>query len=316
MTFKPTLLAWILVLMTTTLHAQTPGKQMDKAPALLDFMCNDIKGRTSPANAIIAKPSPYNSKLVVFPYNKDAIFPINVFFNRYTHFEFEQGEKLIGLYVSDETEFERHVSVTGRDAMIRPRVRGVSGAATIITDRRRYQIELRDVSVCTQENQYQRVSWAVDSGIYEDARELSESQEGRGGRQPPQDKPIDTTLEPTQLQSQSINLSKLNTEYTIEGSDDIKPIMVMDDGVRTYLKFSEAVNVRPAMFAISQSGEPTVVEYAPSNSYLIAARIFEHGILLKLNKSEVRILSRRNKCGFWDFNCKRVNTSQVVGEGR
>lgn len=306
-------LVWMSVLLSCAVHAQTPGKSSDKAPALLDLMCNDIKGRTSPSNAIIAKPSPYNSKLVVFPYNKDAIYPINVFFNRYTHFEFEQGEKLIGLYVSDETEFERHVSVTGRDAMIRPRVRAVSGAATIITDRRRYQIELRDVSVCPQENQYQRVSWAVDSGIYEDGRELPIS---RLPQQPTEEKKVEVESESAQAQPFSINLSKLNTDYTIEGSDDIKPIMVMDDGVRTYLKFSEAVNVRPAMFAISQSGEPMVVEYAPTKSYLIAARIFEHGILLKLNKSEVRILSRRNKCGFLDFNCKRVNTSQILGEAR
>jgi type IV secretory pathway VirB9-like protein len=310
MSSKHALLVWILVFLACTTQAQTPAKTTDKPPVLLDFMCNDTKGRPSPVNAIIAKPSPYNSKLVVFPYNKDAIYSINVFFNRYTHFEFEQGEKLIGLYVSDETEFERHVSVTGRDAMIRPRVRAVSGSATIITDRRRYQIELRDVSVCPQENQYQRVSWAVDSGIYEDGRELPV---GKGAQQPSEEKRGDVQSEAALTPSFSINLNNLNTEYTVEGSDDIKPIMVMDDGVRTYLKFSEAVNVRPAMFAISQSGEPTVVEYAPTNSYLIAARIFEHGILLKLNKSEVRILSRRHKCGFWDFGCKRVNTSQVLG---
>jgi type IV secretion system protein TrbG len=314
----PFILTTLIAVFCISASAQTPGASKAQAeqplPSLVDYMCGtDSARRQGAANSIVAKPSPYSSKLVVFPYHKDAIYPVNTFFNRFTHFEFETGERLVGVFVSDETEFERHVAVTGRDAMIRPRTRGASGSATIITDRRRYQIELRDVSVCPQENQYQRVSWLVDQGIYEDASAIAAAPNTMVAKSAQQ---IEKAVEPTASTGLGIKLDKLNTDYTIEGSDEIKPVMVMDDGERTYLKFPDSMTLRPAMFAVSKAGEPQIVEYAAQNAYFISAQIFTHGILLKHDKSEVRILSKKSKCGFWNTSCKTVNTSQFLSEAR
>lgn len=312
------ILTTLITVLCMSANAQTPGSAKTQTaqplPTLVDYMCgSDSAHRQGAVNSIVAKPSPYSSKLVIFPYHKDAIYPVNTFFNRFTHFEFETGERLIGVFVSDETEFERHVAVTGRDAMIRPRVRGVSGAATIITDRRRYQIELRDVSVCPNENQYQRVSWMVDQGIYEDASAIGTAPSTTVSKS---NQISEKTTEPIASNGLGIKLDKLSTDYTIEGSDEIKPIMVMDDGERTYLKFADSMTLRPAMFAVSKEGEPQIVEYAAQNAYFISAQIFTHGILLKHDKSEVRILSKKSKCGFWNASCKTVNTSQFLSEAR
>ena len=62
----------------------------------LDLSCAAVRERgRSSDSAIIAKPLPHDSRLVIFPYDKNALFPINTIFNRFTHFEFESGEKIL-----------------------------------------------------------------------------------------------------------------------------------------------------------------------------------------------------------------------------
>ena len=125
----------------------------------LDLSCASVRERgRSSDSAIIAKPLPHDSRLVIFPYDKNALFPINTIFNRFTHFEFESGEKILASYINDDTEWEQKVAATGSDILVRPRIRGAIGSMTTITDRRRYQIDLLDVSGCPNESRYQRVS--------------------------------------------------------------------------------------------------------------------------------------------------------------
>jgi type IV secretory pathway VirB9-like protein len=119
------------------------------------------------ATAISPKAMPQDSRLVVYAYDANALYPVNAYFNRFTHFEFEPGESVVGSYINDDTEWEMKVAGTGRDVMLRPKVRGATGSMTTITDRRRYQIELFDVSVCASELRYQRVSWTYHDSVYE-----------------------------------------------------------------------------------------------------------------------------------------------------
>lgn len=143
------------------------------------------KGNTG-ISAISAKTMPQDSRLVVYAYDPNALYPVNAFFNRFTHFEFEPGETVVGSYINDDTDWEMKVSGTGRDVMLRPKVRGATGSMTTITDRRRYQIELFDVSVCASELRYQRVSWTYHDAVYENSQlmglsRMGSKQAGSGG---------------------------------------------------------------------------------------------------------------------------------------
>lgn len=141
--------------------------------------CTALREKTSYMGARIApKAMPQDSRLVVYAYDANALFPVNALFNRYTHFEFEPGETVVGSYINDETEWEMKVAGTGRDILVRPKVRGASGSMTTITDRRRYEVELFDVSMCANELRYQRVSWSYLDGTYENTKLLSETNAG------------------------------------------------------------------------------------------------------------------------------------------
>jgi type IV secretion system protein TrbG len=303
-------------------QAQSSNKRVERTPMpeLKDFGCILQKERgPSSLSSIVARPLPHDSRLVVFPYDRNALYPVNTLFNRFTHFEFEQGERILASYINDETEWEQRVGATGRDIFVKPRVRGATGSMTTITDRRRYQIELLDISGCSQESRYQRVSWQVTDGSFEDREAIGRLQPGLPS--PVKDLPLPGQEPPMATKTpredaMSVNLSGLNTEYTIEGDTELSPVMVMDDGKRTWIKFRQDQPLRPALFAVTPAGDAETVEYVPQGAYFVAPRVFTHGILLKLGKREVKIRNRSSKCGFFDSDCRNLSNIGNVSGGQ
>lgn len=170
------------VLIAATLFSLNAFSQAKAKVDAVDVCAMLREKGANPQATITARPLPYDSRLVVFPYSHNALYPVYTAFNRQTHFEFEAGEKIKGSYVFDETEFEQKVSVTEQDVFIRPRVRGATGSMTVITNKRRYQIELLDVSNCPMESRYQRVSWQISEGAYETrSPERLPPESGQGG---------------------------------------------------------------------------------------------------------------------------------------
>ena len=287
------------------------------------FDCNALRERgVNPGSPIVAKPLPHDSRLVIFPYDKNALYPVNTVFNRFTHFEFEQGETIVASYVNDESEWEQKVSGTRSDILIRPKIRGAVGSMTTITDRRRYQIDLLDVSGCPNENRYQRVSWQVnDQGMYEDRDALGRM--GRGNYSASMAGGLGVVsglLNTAEVDIQPekppmvVNLEGLNARYEWDGDKDLSPEAVLDDGKRTWIKFPANLALRPALFAVSPEGQGETVEYIPSGAYFIVSKVFSHGILLKLGKREVRIRNLASSCGWFDTRCRKVAPTNMGGQ--
>jgi len=287
------------------------------APPTLPDMCQLLREGGSAASTVVARRLPHDPRLVVFPYHKDQIYPIQTLANRFTHIELEAGEKILTSIINDETEWEQKVLNTGSDVAIRSRVRGAAGSLTLITDRRRYQIDLLDTSACPAETRYQRVSWIHTEGIYE-ANSASPAMPASSLPSMTPEKPAvkerSDTAAITGEGGMTVDLSKLNSEYVIEGDDDLKPESVVDDGVRTWIKFRTAQAVRPVLFAVSADGIAEAVEYAPRGTYFVIGRVFEHGALMRHGKREVRIRNKSSSCGWFDSNCRNLKTNNVVGQ--
>lgn len=273
--------------------------------------------------AIVARPVSMDTRLVVFPYDANALFPAHTAFNKFTHFEFEPTEKIIASYLNDDSEYEMKVSVTGRDIMVRPKVRGAVGAMTTITDRRRYEIELLDISGCPNESRYQRVSWLYHDGVYEDRAAL-DAMTMRGGQRgqvpgvatvgvgagllPGMPEPA---REPDPRELLRVDLKNVNDAYTIEGDPELAPVSVLDDGTRTLIKFPAAMRLRPVLFALSPDGQAEAVSYIPVEAYFVVPnRVFTHGAQLKLGKQEVTITAKPLNCGWWDSACRNASAKR------
>ena len=308
--------------------AGMPNAALRMIPPTLD--CTWLSERGANLDiATLARPLRQDSRLIVFPYDKNAIYPIYTNYNRFTHFEFEQGESILGVYLNDETEWEKLVSATGSDLFIRPRQRAVTGSVTVITSRRRYEMDLQDVQGCALPR-YQRVSWFISDGVYEDRDAIAKLQ-GRGNTVRGLEDPGESTTPPTGHVTRDltpntnagapievsapfvVNLQKLNINYVIEGDAELSPEQVMDDGTRSWFKCRTTAARRPALFLVNPDGLAETVEYATQGSYFVAARIFPHGILLKDGKQEVRIRNKASSCVWFDTQCKSMPIKNVTG---
>lgn len=311
--------------------------------------CPLIQGRAGAPSrsAPTARALPADARLVVFPYDRNALYTVNAFFGLYTHLEFDEGEEIVGAYINDETEFEMKVARTGHDVMIRPRNRGAVGGLTVITDRRRYEFDLLDISGCAEAGEavqrYQRVSFTYLDGIYE----ASQGSRGARGAQSaatgatfgsgiegnarlpvlPGTRTATAagtaaapgataeTAEPGGAEWQ-VRLDQLNTDYSIEGPSEIAPVSVMDDGSRTIIKFANRMELRPVLFSVGLDGNAEVVEYVANGSTFKVNRVFSHGAILKLGAQEVKIRNRSKRCGWFDSSCRSVRASNIGGGGQ
>ncbi len=287
---------------------------------------------------------PADPRLVVFPYDRNALYTVNAAFGLYTHLEFDEGEEIVGSYVNDETEFEMRVARTGHDVMIRPRNRGAVGGLTVITDRRRYEFELLDISGCAEAGdavqRYQRVSFTYLDGIYEASRGTrgaSGSLPGTGfgaGTEGNARLPALPGMRVAAVATPGVaaeagepgtgtgasadwqvRLDQLNTDYSIEGPAEIAPVSVMDDGSRTIIKFANRMELRPVLFAVGLDGHAEVVEYVTNGSTFKVNRVFAHGAILKLGAQEVKIRNRAARCGWFDSACRSVRATNIGGGG-
>ena len=276
------------------------------------------------SSSMVGRATASDLRLIVFPYDNNALFPVNTAFNKFTHFEFEQGEKIIGSYLNDDTEFEMKVSSTGRDIFVRPKVRGAVGAMTVVTDRRRYEIELLDIAGCAGKPRYQRVSWLYNEATYEDRTALA----AQGGGMPPRrgnagsatNDPLPGMVEPPRPPDPRdllrVDLKNVNDAYVIDGEPELAPVSVLDDGNRTLIKFAADMKLRPVLFALSPDGQAEAVSYVPVDAYFVVPnRVFTHGAMLRLGAREVTILPKPKNCSWWQ-SCRPTSAkpSNMVGD--
>lgn len=292
------------------------------AQTVTPAVCRQLAERND-NHSISARPSPLDNRLVVFPYSASGLYTIHTHHNLHTHIELDAGEKLVASYLNDETLYEQKaVEATLRDLFIRPLSKGAIGGLTIITDKRRYQVELYDVSTCPSLNRYQRVSWHLPNGLWSapavpaaGAQELTPS-----GLAPSHQSPTGAMLASdrtdVRVAPSRVDVSKLNLEYEILGDGEIKPLRVFDDGTRTIIQFPDNMSLRPAIFVVNRDGLGEPVEYVPRGNSFELARTFEHGLLLKLGKLEVRVRNlKSSRCSWFDKACKGVSVTNFHGGG-
>jgi type IV secretion system protein TrbG len=282
-------------------------------------VCQQLAARNADQRTLAARPSPLDNRLVVFPWAATGLYTLHTHHNLHTHIELDPSEKIIASYLNDETLYQQTVvESTLRDLFIRPLVKGAVGGLTVITDKRRYQIELYEVSACPSLTRYQRVSWHQPTGLWNAPGATGGSSEGAPHLAPaaPGDQPGAIAGDQTDVRvaPSRVDVSQLNLEYEITGDAQIRPLRVFDDGRRTFIQFPDNMGLRPAVFVVAHDGQGEPVEYIPKGNTFELARTFDHGLLLKLGKLEARVRNlAKSRCGWFDKACKGVSITNVGG---
>lgn len=83
------------------------------------------------------------------------------------------------------------------------------------------------------------------------------------------------------------SVDRLNFNYSIKGEQSWKPVMVFDDGQKTFIKFKQLKSTMPVLF-IKEKGKKTVsmVNYKIKDDCYIVDKIFEEA-QLRLNETDI-----------------------------
>ncbi|MCA8057460.1 MULTISPECIES: TrbG/VirB9 family P-type conjugative transfer protein [Burkholderia cepacia complex] len=265
-------------------------------------------------------PSPDAKSLVVYDYDPDYLYPILVRTSQETHLVFAPDEEVVGVYLSDTGKrWLEHTALTKRDVFIEARLPGLENAATIITSRRRYELDLRSSD---DGKVYQRVAWHY---LDVDAQ-ASVGQASPFGIEYPGNVPHaegrneedaasagGTSSSRLSPGSPHIALDHANFDYRIEGSAPFAPVIVFDDGRFTYLQFPHQAEL-PAILLMDEKGEAEIASFIPlGNDFYAVQQTATYGLLLKRGKEEVRIFNGRGKgCGF--FGCDAAHMKNIYGK--
>lgn len=266
-------------------------------------------------------PEPDDSSLVVYDYDPDYRYPVLVRANEETHLVFGSDEEVVGVYLSDTGKrWLEHTALTKRDVFIEARLPALDNAATVITTRRRYELDLRSSD---NDAAYQRVSWHY---LDTDAQ-MTAGQVSPFGIEYPGSVPGASSSGQTDVAGQpgsspsgevraagpGITLDHANFDYRVEGSAPFAPVIVLDDGRFTYLQFPHHAEL-PAILLMDEKGQAEIASFIPlGNDFFEVQQITTYGLLLRRGKEEVRVFNGRGHgCGL--FGCDSARMKNIYGK--
>lgn len=281
-------LTWLCLFLSTL-----PG-----IPAWADKPIQEAPPRSAPEAATFA-----DTRLAVYAWNPDQVFPVLARAGMYTVLAFEEGERVQGVYLSDTARWQYHVAGDKRHVFIRPFAGVAAGSfnsGTVITDRRVYQLVLENRS--ENERWHQRVSWYIPGAAFDELEAAQQARDVAGaglrqGRGAPSATP-GVAAEAAEPSPTSVDLARSSFDYKIEGEAEFRPSAVLDDGRFTWFKLPKGAQVSPALFALDAKGETEIASYVPVEGDWFKATRTAPGWLLKLGSEEVRIEARGRKVAF------------------
>ncbi|MFT4066697.1 TrbG/VirB9 family P-type conjugative transfer protein [Paraburkholderia sp.] len=319
---EPTPLAPLPASAVTAIAPQ-PTLDTGHAPAPRLRASSPSTSRASASRAHIngPYPAPDDSSLVVYDYDPDYRYPVLVRTNEETHLVFGPDEEVVGVYLSDTGKrWLEHTALTKRDVFIEARLPALDNAATVITTRRRYELDLRSSD---HDAAYQRVSWHyLDTGSQMTAGQVSpfgieypgNVPDANNAARPDVGTPTNSSASgDARAAGPRIPLDRANFDYRVEGSAPFAPVTVFDDGRFTYLQFPHHAEL-PAILVMDEKGQAGIASFIPlGDDFFEVQQITTYGLLLRRGKEEVRVFNGRGHgCGL--FGCDSPHIKNVYGK--
>lgn len=227
---------------------------------------------------------PQSPRLVVFQYDANNSYSITTAPGNVTDIVLAPDETVVTLALGDSVQWVT-ANAAGNHVFVRPSKEDLRTSATLVTNKRTYQLTLN--SVKATDPWHQRVSWNyVDIIVMQKAKE-----EERKEAEFKKNKELEATVAIADF-----SIENLDFEYKIEGEAEFKPLHVFNNGQSTWIKLKNQPEL-PALFLVDEDGKTSLANYAVKGDFIFINRLFEHA-LLKLGKKEIHIY-RGKKRGFF-----------------
>lgn len=243
---------------------------------------------------MVATPLRGDSRLVEFVYDRDNTYLVLAKPKAVTHIQFAPDELIQSLAAGDTSSWDLTPTKNRRHLFVKPTYEDGETSLTVLTTKRSYQFVLR--STGDGKKWYQRVSW-----LYSRDLELSLDLEGDDVASA-----AGAPITVTKAQGASaapdlghIDPGALAFGYEIVGDAPFRPRVIFDDGRFTYFKMPASLQELPALFAVIDGQEYSLVNFEVKGDYLVAQRLLTSAVL-KLGRAEVRVTKSEPK-KFFNF---------------
>ncbi|MDZ4126173.1 MAG: TrbG/VirB9 family P-type conjugative transfer protein [Hydrogenophaga sp.] len=240
------------------------------------------------AAELIATPLRGDTRLVEFQFDPDNTFLVLSKPRAVTHLQFAPDEQIMSVAAGDTSNWEITPTKNRKNLFLKPKFEDLETSLTVLTDKRPYQFVLK--STTDGKKWYQRVSWVYSSQVVLelDPAAASDAEEAASiaaaGHQGPSTTPSGARPEGPA----GINPEAMRFSYRIEGDAKFRPEIVFDDGRFTYFRMPADLQEQPALFAVIEGNDFSLVNYTVNGNFIVAQRLLDNAVL-KLGKPEVRV---------------------------
>jgi len=245
------------------------------------------------AEVVLGTPVRGDTRLIQYHYDPDNTYLVLAKPKAVTHLQFAANEQIRSVAAGDTSNWEITPTKDRRNIFIKPKFEGEETSMTVLTDQRTYQFVLR--STGEGKKWHQRVTWLYSTDML-----LSLGEQEPAPAQPEVQKVAARTTDaasggsaPTAQADSSgmppgLRPDALRFNYTISGDAPFKPLVVFDDGRFTYYKLPANVQELPALFAVIDDKDYSLVNFEVKGEYMVAQRLMPVAVL-KLGRAEVRV---------------------------
>lgn len=239
---------------------------------------------------LIATPLRGDSRLVQFHYDIDNTYLVLSKPKAVTHIQLAPDEVITSIAAGDTSSWELTPTKNRKHLFVKPKFEDIDTSMTVLTDKRTYQFVLR--STGDGKKWYQRVSWLYDIEMVLDEEPLPKpvvTEPSTAAKAVTEEKTVQSgAADICGATGAGIRPEALQFRYEIKGDAPFKPQIVFDDGKFTYYRMPDSLQELPALFAVIEGTDYSLVNYTVQCQFLVAQRLMESSIL-KLGRNEIRI---------------------------
>jgi P-type conjugative transfer protein VirB9 len=195
---------------------------------------------------------PEDSRIRFIMYDENQVFRIDASYSASTTIVFGEDEKIETIAAGDAGAWKIEPNKKGNVLFLKPVDKKASGNLNVITTKRQYVFLLTSAFRPASQQVYKVVFKYPDETLanrqdFEDAKALAKNPN-----------------------LANLNVANVNSNYGYKGSSLYKPVVVFDDGIKTFFRFSGAV---PAIFAVDATRNETVVNVHREGDYVIVDKV-------------------------------------------
>jgi len=214
------------------------------------------------------KPIAIDSRIKTFIYSENEVFRLVVHYGYQTSIEFAEGEEIQTISVGNNYAWQ--LTPVGRRLFIKPLEENILTNMTILTNKRSYQFEV----------QSKLLSYTIDEELVYVVRFFYP------------DKDFDKN-KPAIISAETKDIIPVikpyNFNYTLTGPDSIAPLKIFDDGLNTFFKFDDNLEVIPQI-SIVENNQDKLLDARQRGDYVIV-NVVGKEFELKLRNDVVKVFN-------------------------